>query len=105
MVRKSSSRRSRLSIPTKRGQRSAAAGTRRGTEIVGLRAVSDAVIYPHVFENADREVGGVLVGRGAVDGGLPLLTGAIPAISADERRATLTFTQEAWAHVHRVLES
>jgi proteasome lid subunit RPN8/RPN11 len=65
----------------------------------------EAVIYRHVFENADREVGGVLIGRMAADGGLPLLTGAIPAISADERRATLTFTQEAWAHVHRVLES
>ena len=39
------------------------------------------------------------------DGGLPLVTGAIPAISADEQKATLTFTQEAWAHVHQVLEA
>jgi len=82
-----------------------AGGNRSDAEIVGLRAVSDAVIYRHVFENADREVGGVLVGRLAVDGRLPLVTGAIPALSADEQRATLTFTQEAWAHVHRVLES
>lgn len=74
-------------------------------EIVGLQAASDAVIYRHVFDNADREVGGVLVGRTAADGGFPLVTGAIPALSADEQRATLTFTQEAWAHVHRILES
>jgi proteasome lid subunit RPN8/RPN11 len=73
-------------------------------QIVGLQAVSDAIIYRHVFDNADREVGGVLIGRTAADGGLPLLTGAIPAISADEQRATLTFTQDSWAHVHRILE-
>lgn len=71
---------------------------------MGLQSASAAVIYPHVFANADREVGGVLVGRTPVDRGLPLVTGAIPAVSADEQRATLTFTQEAWAHVHRTLE-
>lgn len=92
-------------ISPRRGERSLAGGTQSTNEIVGLRAASDAVIYQHVFENADREVGGVLIGRTAADGGLPLVTGAIPAISADEQRATLTFTQEAWAHVHRVLES
>jgi proteasome lid subunit RPN8/RPN11 len=80
-------------------------GTRRSEEISGLQTASSTVIYRHVFENADREVGGVLIGRVAGDGGLPLVTGAIPAIRADERRATLTFTQEAWAHVHHVLES
>lgn len=95
----------RLSISSRRRARSATAGVHATDEIVGLQTVSGAVIYPHIFENADREVGGVLVGRTAADGGLPLVTGAIPAISADEQRATLTFTQEAWAHVHRVLES
>jgi proteasome lid subunit RPN8/RPN11 len=92
-------------IPPRRRERSSTGGVQSTNEVVGLRAVSDAVIYQHVFENADREVGGVLIGRTAADGGLPLVTGAIPAISADEQRATLTFTQEAWAHVHRVLES
>ena len=95
----------RLSISSRRRARSATAGGHTADEIVGLQTVSSAVIYPHIFENADREVGGVLIGRTAADGGLPLVTGAIPAISADEQRATLTFTQEAWAHVHRVLES
>ncbi len=76
-----------------------------GPEIAGLKGVSNATIYAHVFASADREVGGVLIGRMPADGGLPLVTGAIPAISADEQKATLTFTQEAWAHVHQVLES
>jgi proteasome lid subunit RPN8/RPN11 len=74
-------------------------------DVVGLRDVSEAAIYPHVFNNADREVGGVLVGRTPADGGLPMITGAIPAISADEQRATLTFTQDSWAHVHQTLET
>jgi proteasome lid subunit RPN8/RPN11 len=97
--------RASLSLPSRRRERSPTLSARTTDEIAGLQAVSDAVIYPHVFDNSDREVGGVLIGRTAADGGLPLLTGAIPAISADEQRATLTFTQEAWAHVHRVLES
>jgi len=73
--------------------------------IPGLQAVSADVIYPHIFPNADREVGGVLVGRIPSDGSLPTISGAIPAISADEQRATLTFTQDAWEHVHRVLDT
>jgi proteasome lid subunit RPN8/RPN11 len=74
-------------------------------EIAGLGQVSEQTIYPHVFPNSDREVGGVLIGRTAADGTLPLITGAIPAISANEQRATLTFTQDAWEHVHRTLDS
>lgn len=70
-----------------------------------MLGVAQETIYPHVFDNADREVGGVLIGRTSGDGGPPLITGAIPAISADERRATLTFTQDTWAHVHRTLDS
>jgi proteasome lid subunit RPN8/RPN11 len=77
----------------------------RVTELIGLRQVSVDHVYPHVFENADREVGGVLVGRSPRDGGPPLVTGAIPALAADERRATLTFTQDAWEHVHRTLDA
>jgi proteasome lid subunit RPN8/RPN11 len=74
-------------------------------EILGLRQVSETNIYPHVFGHADREVGGVLVGRVAGRPGLPLITGAIAALSADEQRATITFTQDAWEHVHRTLDS
>jgi proteasome lid subunit RPN8/RPN11 len=73
-------------------------------KVAGLDAVSEAVVYPHVFANGDREVGGVLVGRAPRRGGLPLVTGAIEALQADEQRATLTFTQDAWAHVHRTLD-
>jgi proteasome lid subunit RPN8/RPN11 len=76
----------------------------RDPEIQGLRRVCESVIYPHIFENADREVGGVLIGGVGKAGTLPIVFGAIQAIAADERRAALTFTQEAWAHVHRVID-
>jgi proteasome lid subunit RPN8/RPN11 len=97
----------RLSLTAKERERRPSGGVDvpGGTEVAGLRAASEAVIYGHVFLSPDREVGGVLVGRLAADGGLPLVTGAIPALRADEQRATLTFTHETWAHVHRILES
>jgi proteasome lid subunit RPN8/RPN11 len=79
--------------------------TARLSDLEGLRHVAADVVYPHVFENADREVGGVLVGSIPPEGGAPVLTGAIPALRADERRATLTFTQDAWEHVHRTLDA
>lgn len=91
-----------------RADRTAAAQTstkQKRDEILGLRDVSESAIYPHVFGHADREVGGVLVGRVAGRPGLPLVTGAIAALSADEQRATITFTQDAWEHVHRTLDS
>jgi len=69
-----------------------------------LDHVNKAIIYPHVFNNDDREVGGVLVGYKSLRGGVPYVYGAISAISADEQRATLTFTQDSWEHVHRVME-
>lgn len=77
----------------------------RADEVIGYVTVSEHDIYPQIFGNADREVGGVLVGRVPASGGMPLLTGAIPALSADEQRASLTFTQETWAHVHDILET
>ena len=85
-------------LPKRRSQ-----GAKNADEVVGLAGVSVETIYPHVFQNANREVGGVLVGRMPADGTSPMVTGAIPAISADERRATLTFTQDSWAHVHQTL--
>ena len=87
----------------RRHPRPGAAAKARTVE--GLANWSRRVVYPHVFDNADREVGGVLVGRIPRGGGLPLVTGAIEALEADEQRATLTFTQEAWSHVHRVLDT
>ncbi|MHB8531547.1 MAG: M67 family metallopeptidase [Solirubrobacteraceae bacterium] len=98
----------KLALPfPRRADRPRMRGDRRlePEEIIGLRSVSEQTIYPHVFGSVDREVGGVLVGRTPKDCGLPLITGAIPAISADEQRATLTFTQDAWAHVHNTLDS
>lgn len=73
--------------------------------IPGLQQACERVIYQHVFTNAEREVGGVLVGNFEREGALPIVTGAIPALAADEQRATLTFTQDAWEHIHRVLDT
>ncbi|MCO5316322.1 MAG: Mov34/MPN/PAD-1 family protein [Solirubrobacterales bacterium] len=69
-----------------------------------LDEIDRSYIFPHVFNNRDREVGGVLVGHKSTRGDLPLIYAAIHAISADEQRATLTFTQDSWEHVHRVME-
>ena len=79
--------------------------SKRPTDIPGLQQVSIETIYPHVFGSRDKEVGGVLVGRKPNHGFMPLITGAIAAISADEQRATLTFTQETWEYIHRTIES
>lgn len=72
--------------------------------IPGLEGPVRDEIYDHVFANPGREVGGVLVGQVAPTGGSPWVEAAIPAINADEQRATLTFTQEAWEHVHTILD-
>ncbi len=73
--------------------------------VVGIRRVCREVVYPHVFGSSDREVGGVLVGWSGPGGRMPVVTAAIPAISADEQRATLTFTQDSWEHIHRVMDA
>src|SRR5579859_1503409 len=72
--------------------------------VAGLGDVCKKVIYDHVFGNADREVGGVLVGKVESAGARPVVSGAIPAIAAAENRATLTFTQDAWSHVYRTMD-
>jgi proteasome lid subunit RPN8/RPN11 len=59
-------------------------------------------VYRHVFDHLDHEVGGVLVGH--LTGSLPLVTGAIPALEARGERASVTFTHDAWATVHEVLD-
>lgn len=66
------------------------------------RRIRDA-IYDHVFAHDDHEVGGVLVGR-LGDGDVPNVTGSIPALEADGRRASVTFTHDAWASIHKSLE-
>lgn len=66
------------------------------------RRVRDAV-YDHVFPNDGGEVGGVLVGTVAEDDAV-IVTGSIAALDARGSRASLTFTHEAWATVHDLLE-
>lgn len=70
-----------------------------------LDSVNSSIIFPHVFNNQNREVGGVLVGYKSRRGSVPYVFGAIEAMAADEQRATLTFTQDSWEHVHRVMEA
>ena len=67
-----------------------------------LRKVASRDMYGHVFHNSDREVGGVLVG--SKEGDLPIIHASIRAMKADEQRATLTFTQDSWEYVHRVID-
>jgi proteasome lid subunit RPN8/RPN11 len=79
------------------------ASRQRTPEVAGLEGVCERDVYPHVFENSGREVGGFLIGRASVTGQLPVLSGAIEARHAAENRADLTFTQDTWEHAHREL--
>jgi proteasome lid subunit RPN8/RPN11 len=62
-----------------------------------------AAVYDHVYAHGDHEVGGVLVGRAGDDGGFSV-TGSIAALEAVGKRASVTFTHEAWAAVHERLD-
>lgn len=73
-------------------------------DVPGLDGSVREQVYAHVFSNADREVGGVLVGLMIPEKSTPFVTAAIAAIAASEQRSALTFTQDTWEHVHRVLE-
>ncbi len=75
----------------------------KGPEIPGLQEVLERVVYEHSFSATDREVGGVLLGR-IEPNRSPTVEAAIWALQASERAAQLTFTQDAWEHIHRVLE-
>lgn len=81
---------------------------RGDTELEGFMSQLDEInrnyTFLHVCNNTNREVGGVLVGYKSARGDLPQMYAAIPALSADEQRATLTFTQDTWEHVHFVME-
>jgi len=72
--------------------------------IIGIRKACFDTVYPHIFGNSDREVGGVLVGWSQEGNKLPVVEAAIAAISADEQRATLTFTQDSWEYIHKVID-
>ncbi len=71
--------------------------------VPGLTARLREQIYEHVFMNDQGEVGGVLVGK-AQPGKIAIVRAAIPALEAQGARASVTFTHEAWAKVHAVME-
>jgi proteasome lid subunit RPN8/RPN11 len=60
-------------------------------------------IYDHVYAHGNHEVGGVLVGH-VDDCGNGVVTGSIAALEAVGKRASVTFTHEAWASVHQQLD-
>jgi proteasome lid subunit RPN8/RPN11 len=70
--------------------------------IFGLTDRVRADIHKHVFDNPEREVGGVLVGN-RLDGKVHV-RGMIPALEAVGERAAVTFTHDAWEIVHRELD-
>lgn len=61
-------------------------------------------IYDHVYGNESHEVGGVLVGQ-LGDSDVPTVTGSIAALEADEQRASVTFTHDAWSDIHASLDN
>lgn len=59
-------------------------------------------IEDHVFEETDREVGGVLVGT--LTDGEAAIRAAIPALRAEGSAMNVTFTHEVWADVLEIVE-
>ncbi len=62
------------------------------------------VIHAHVMSSRDVEVGGFLVGTHGDEREPPRCVAAIEAHAAVGDLTRLTFTHEAWQHVHRELE-
>jgi proteasome lid subunit RPN8/RPN11 len=62
----------------------------------------------HAYRNADREIGGLLLGSVFRDPGddlhYPVITHAIPARYAAEERGHLTFTHDTWRDLNRQRE-
>ena len=60
-------------------------------------------ICNHVFSSLEAEVGGVLIGRRYADGS-PRITDIIAALEAEGARSRVTFTHDAWARIHEILD-
>ena len=88
------------------------------SSIAALSDASDAfdVVIPasawdemqrHARVRLDVEVGGVLVGRPVTsETGKPylLVEAGIPALAAESRQTNITFTAEAWTHIHQMID-
>lgn len=61
-----------------------------------LGRVSAEIVYPHVFDEVDRESGGLLIGTAQRDGSLPEVITALEGRHALEEVGSLTFTQQTW---------
>jgi proteasome lid subunit RPN8/RPN11 len=76
------------------------------SETAGILGLTDRVraeIHRHVFDNPDREVGGVLVGQRVGEQAVQVM-GMIAALEAEGHAAAVTFTHKAWEVVHRELD-
>lgn len=60
-------------------------------------------LVAHCRANADREVGGVLIGSAHAGG--TTVSAALPALRAQERRARLTFTHDTWNQVFEAVDA
>jgi proteasome lid subunit RPN8/RPN11 len=74
-------------------------------EAVDLDPAVREDIYDHVFGNVEHEVGGVLLGRPPARNGPLGITASIPALEADNREASVTFTHESWAGIYATMEA
>ena len=81
-----------------------AVGAPTGSPVVVLDRAVQVWMEAYARTDTTRERGGILLGRLSQAGDEARVTveAAIEAAGAEERRATLTFTHETWAHVNAV---
>lgn len=77
--------------------------------LVFMHQRANHFVTRHAYQNADREIGGVLLGdvySNPEDGVVfPVITHAVPARFATEARGHLTFTHDTWRDLNRYREA
>lgn len=62
-------------------------------------------IYDHVFGSLEHEVGGILLGPPPTRDEPLEVAASIPALEAENRQASVTFTHESWAGIYATMEA
>ncbi|MFT3788558.1 MAG: Mov34/MPN/PAD-1 family protein [Tepidisphaeraceae bacterium] len=77
----------------------------RGFEVVFLRKAWDTM-HAHARSRTDVEVGGVLLGALHRDSSGPylLIYAALPALAANQRSTSVSFTAESWNTIHETID-